>query len=273
LLPETELRTIADEIKSAQEEVRQIEPFSARHDGFDMASAYAVAHLNHEARVAAGAVPVGRKIGFTNTEMWTQYGVSEPVWAIIYDQTVVRLTSAFATCALGQFTEPKIEPEIVLHFGKAPPAGGNVAAILECVDWIAHAFEIVQCHFPGWRFRAADTVADWALHGTLLVGEPQSVDQLGADLIERLASFSIELSCDGAVRENGKGANVLGSPLAAVASLIALLERQPRYRPVQAGEIVTTGTLTRALPVRAGETWRTGLQGIALPGLSLALTD
>jgi hypothetical protein len=37
--------------------------------------------------------------------------------------------------------------------------------------------------------------------------------------------------------------------------------------PLAAGEIVTTGTLTRALPVSAGETWRTELTGVALDGL------
>jgi 2-oxo-3-hexenedioate decarboxylase len=36
-----------------------------------------------------------------------------------------------------------------------------------------------------------------------------------------------------------------------------------------AGEIVSTGTLTRALPVKAGETWTTKLKGIALEGISL----
>ena len=34
-----------------------------------------------------------------------------------------------------------------------------------------------------------------------------------------------------------------------------------------AGEIVTTGTLTRALPVSAGETWTTELTGVGLDGI------
>jgi 2-oxo-3-hexenedioate decarboxylase len=39
--------------------------------------------------------------------------------------------------------------------------------------------------------------------------------------------------------------------------------------PLAAGEIVTTGTLTRALPVKPGETWSTTLSGVALPGISV----
>jgi 2-oxo-3-hexenedioate decarboxylase len=48
--------------------------------------------------------------------------------------------------------------------------------------------------------------------------------------------------------------------------------RDPVNHPVQAGEIITTGTLTRAMPVRAGETWSTTLDGIPLDGITLRFT-
>lgn len=178
--PTPDLHAAARQIKSAQDAVRQIETFTARMTGFDTSAAYAVAHLIHEARLAEGVVPVGRKLGFTNPAMWSRYGVSEPVWAYVYDTTVSRLPAAGAKCSLGRFVEPKIEPEIVFHFRSAPPAGGDLEAILESVDWIAHAFEIVQCHYPGWTFQAAAAVANGALHGALLLGEPQPVDRSGA---------------------------------------------------------------------------------------------
>lgn len=267
-----DLRAMAREMKSAQDQARQIEPFTSRPGGLDMPSAYAVAHLIDEARRREGAVPVGRKIGFTNPDMWSLYGVREPVWAHIYETTVRRLPQQHTRCGIGRFAEPKIEPEIVLHLRSAPPPGASLEAIVESIDWVAHAFEIVQSHFPGWKFQAPDTVADWALHGTLLLGEPQPVERLGPDPIAALASFSVALSRDGAVREVGTGSNVLGSPLAAIAHLMAVLAKQPQYPPLQAGEMVTTGTITTAQSIYAGETWRSELRGIGLPGLSVAFT-
>jgi 2-oxo-3-hexenedioate decarboxylase len=145
----------------------------------------------------------------------------------------------------------------------------DFAEILACVDWIAHGIEIVQSHFPGWRFQAADTIADWALHGTLLVGEPRDVRRLGADVTTALEHCTVALSCDGRVREVGRGANVLGSPFAAIAHLLAVMAKQRQTMPLQANELVTTGTLTPALPIHAGETWSTALHGIALPGISV----
>ena len=41
---------------------------------------------------------------------------------------------------------------------------------------------------------------------------------------------------------------------------------------LEAGEIISTGTLTRALPIRPGETWRTELTGLSLEVIRLALT-
>ena len=75
--------------------------------------------------------------------------------------------------------------------------GAFIAGIAESIDWVAHGFEIVQSHFPGWKFKAPDTVADWGLHGTLLVGPPRPVQALAADPVAALAAFTLDLSCDG----------------------------------------------------------------------------
>ena len=269
MLAAPELRDIALRIRTAQLEVQQIEPFTSHIPAFDLPSAYAVAQLIHDARLSEGAVPVGRKIGFTNPDMWAIYGVQEPIWAYVYDQTVTRLAMAGGTCSVGQFAEPMIEPEIVFHFRSAPPVGADLSALLASIDWVAHAFEIVQSHYPGWKFQAADTVADCSLHGTLLLGKPVPIDQLASDPVAALESFSVALSRNGEVREVGKGANVLGSPLIALAHLITVLSKQPECLPLQADEIVTTGTITTAQAVRPGESWQTKLQGIALPNLAV----
>lgn len=268
---EFDLHTIAYETKTAQDLCRQIETFTSRWSDFGNTEAYAVAHLIHEMRMKEGAVPVGRKIGFTNPEMWFVYGVTEPIWGHVYDTTVVRLTSRQASCRIGKFAEPKIEPEIVVHLAYAPPAKASAADVLACTDWIAHGIEIVQSHFPGWQFQAPDTIADGGLHATLFVGESHDVNRLGPTLESDLERFAVTLSRNGTVCARGRGSNALGSPLQAVAHIIAVLAQQPHALPLQADELVTTGTLTAALSIRAGETWTTEIDGIGLPGLSVSI--
>jgi 2-keto-4-pentenoate hydratase len=272
-MAQIDLRALAAEIRAAQDGRKAMPRISERVPGFDVAQAYAVAHLVHEARIAEGAKPLGRKIGFTNRGIWPTYNVYEPIWGYVYDTTVVQLDGERATCRLGRFAEPKIEPEIVLHFASAPAVGAGPAQILECVDWMAHGFEIVQSHYPGWKFAVADTIADSALHGALLVGPQRPVAQVARDAGAALETFSLSLMCDGKEREVGRGSNVLGSPLLAIAHLVSVLARQPEHQPLQAGELVTTGTITAAYDVRPGETWRSELKGLALPGLTVEFVD
>lgn len=113
-----------------------------RGGGLDLPAAYAVAGLIHRERLRQGAVPVGRKIGFTNPAMWALYGVDEPIWSYVYDTTIIHVGDGRADYRLGGFAEPKIEPEIVLHFGRMPPADGGAAEIPAAVDWIAHGIAL-----------------------------------------------------------------------------------------------------------------------------------
>ena len=69
--------------------------------------------------------------------------------------------------------------------------------------------------------------------------------------------------------EKGAGSHVLDGPVAALRHLVSVLEASPDQKPLGAGEIVTTGTLTRALPVKAGQRWSTRLDGIDLPGATV----
>jgi len=59
----------------------------------------------------------------------------------------------------------------------------------------------------------------------------------------------------------------LGGTVSALRYLIDILARDQVNPLLASGEIVTTGTLTRALPVSAGETWTTELTGVGLNGI------
>ena len=143
-------------------------------------------------------------------------------------------------------------------------------ALLGCVEWVAHGFEIVQSLFPGWRFQAADTVAAFGLHGALAIGEPQVVDDNNVDFwLARLATFETTLLCNGAEMGRGHAGNVLGGgPVTALRHLVEALASDPDSPPLAAGELVSTGTLT-ALPVLSAETWTTRLVGLPLHGIGL----
>ena len=275
MLADAQLREIAQRVKTAQDRGLTLPQLTSQHASFDTASAYAVADLIRTMRLAEGANAVGRKIGFTNSAMWAKYGVTAPIWSTMYDSTVTYLDDQeeAATCSLSGFVNPKIEPEIIFHFHSAPPPGGDVDAVLACVDWVAHGFEMVQSHYADWLFQAPDAIADSGLHGRLLVGKPQALHLIAASPKDALAAFTLSLSEGDVLRETATGANVLGNPIYAVMCLMDALTSQSLFRPLQAGELITTGTVTSAYSVQSGQHWQTALAGIALPGLSVRLTD
>src|SRR3954469_18533574 len=129
---------IAAEALEAMDGARQIAPFSARYPGPNLEDAYRILARLCKLRTARGERVIGRKIGFTNRTIWPEYGVYAPIWAHVYDGTVTMLTSPSGKLCIGHLAQPRIEPEIVLHFKTAPPVTRDEAELLACIDWIAH---------------------------------------------------------------------------------------------------------------------------------------
>jgi 2-oxo-3-hexenedioate decarboxylase len=134
---------------------------------------------------------------------------------------------------------------------------------------VANGYEIVQSIFPGWKFAPADTVVANAMHGALLIGPRHKIGAQTKEWLHALASFEVALFCDGKLMDKGRALNVLEGPLSTIRHVMDLLARDAANPPLAAGEIISTGTLTRALPVKQGETWTTELKGIALEGAAL----
>jgi 2-oxo-3-hexenedioate decarboxylase len=261
---------IATQLLDALDGNAMIGTITGRDPGFDADEAYLVSAEILRRRRARGEKPVGRKVGFTNRTIWAEYGVSAPIWACVYDSTVTYLEEPTGSLAIGHLAQPRIEPEIVLHFKSAPRPTDDEGELLSNIDWIAHGYEIVQSHFPDWTFQAADTIAAFGLHGALVVGPRRPVEGL-ADVTRKLRAFTITLAKNGNVEAHGSGSNVLDSPLLAAAHLLRVLEDRPGFEPIRAGELVTTGSLTSPGRICVGETWSTELSGIELPGLHLRL--
>src|SRR5215211_1379681 len=265
----TDVQAVATEAIAVLDTGRQITPFSSRLAHFDLDDAYRITAAVRQLRETRGEIPLGRKIGFTNRTIWDEYQIGAPMWGYIYDRTVHDLADVGPTVSLAGLAEPRIEPEIVFGLATAPATSMDEHALLGCVDWVAHGFELVQSIFPRWEFTLPDTVAAYGLHGKLLIGSRHSIADTIDDSARDLSTFRIALSRDGTVIDQGRASNVLGGPVSALRYLVEVLANDPVNPLLAAGEIVTTGTLTRAFPVAPGETWTTKPKGVALDGIAI----
>ena len=228
--------------------------------------AYQAALAVRALRVAAGEQPAGYKVGFTNRNLWPRYGVDAPIWGTVWQSTLTQIDSGAAyggALSLAGLCEPRIEPEIVFCLRHAPPADCTADQLVASLDWVAHGFEIVHTHFPGWKFTAAQAVADAGLHGLLLVGQRAMLPAMGmnaVDLIQALAGLQVQLHEGGQLKDEGKGVNVLDGPVQALLHFVRELRATPGAPALAAGDLITTGTLTDAHPVLPGQTWHTRIE-------------
>ena len=240
-------------------DVGQIWPHAlTQAPGFDVTAAYQSALAVRELRIARGERPRGFKIGFTNRNIWPIYKVFAPIWGTVYETTLT-FSNDSGTVSLANACQPRIEPEAVFGMKTTPVANASLDDLFDAIDWVAPGFEVVQSHLPGWNFKAADTVADGGLHSHLLVGRRVRVldiAQGAAQLDVLLAKTQVTLMRGDEALDYGHGANVLDSPLRALAHFLRELRACAGAPDLKPGDVVTTGTWTNAWPVQPGERWR-----------------
>ena len=261
---------LAAEILRSRFERRQIPLMTTRPGGLSLNEGYRLSALIEDARTRQGERPVGRKIGFTNRAIWKEFNVSAPIFGPMYDTTVRPLCAPFDTSSL---MEPRIEPEIAFQLAAPPRPGMTPAELIGCISGVCAGFEMVQSIYKDWRFSGADTVAAFGLHGAFLHGPMRDLPPAERpDWIARLSTFRTTLCRNGTVADQGHATNVLGGgPLVALGHLVDLLAGMPGAVPLKAGDLVTTGTLTRALPVCAGEAWQARFEGLPLAEIEIEL--
>jgi len=234
----------------------------------ELSAAYRAAAEREARRVQQGAVIVGHKVGFTNIQTWPQLGANAPMWGAMYDDSVVQVTASPFRYSLAAFVGPRIEPEIVVHFHQAPKIDASYDELLACMDWMALGYEIVVTPADGQRPSVPQAIANGGMHGALLIGERRPIDTLGEHLASRLENLTLALYCDGELKEEGSSATVLGNPLNSILHLMQGLAAEGRP-PLEAGAIITTGTITAAYPMAPGQRWTTLLSGLDLPDLDV----
>ena len=261
---------IAQRLLAAYERSTTLSPVTDSDAAFDLAAAYDVLGRITRRRVQQGWTMVGRKIGFTNRTIWDRYGVTAPMWAPVWDRTLITASGGEATIDLSSFVQPRIEPEVVFKLRGPVPVTGDEAEILAAVEWMAPGFEIVQCHFPGWKFKLPDSAASFGLHAGLVVGSPVPIDADNRGAVaDELSRFTATLQRNGVVVDRGVGANVLGSPALALAHLAEVVAAQPAQPQLGPGEMVTTGTVTDAWPVDPGQRWQSDYGELGLEPLTV----
>jgi 2-keto-4-pentenoate hydratase len=227
--------------------VRELVPDGTIDDG------YAIQQLVLGA-TKAGARRVGRKIGLTSAAVQRQMGVDTPDFGVLYADMAYGDDQPVPTDRLLQ---PRVEAEVAFVLREGLPQRPVVASdVLRATDFVVAAIEIVDSRIAGWDITILDTVADNASSGLFVLGgAPRRLDA-----IDDLRAAEMTLTHGDEVVSAGTGAACLGHPVNAVVWLAnAVAERGV---PLEAGEVILSGSLGPLVAVEPGATYEATITGL-----------
>jgi 2-keto-4-pentenoate hydratase len=219
----------------------------------DVDAAYAVQRLNVEARLAAGARVVGRKIGLTSTAVQQQIGVDQPDFGVLFDDM------AYADGDVVPFDsvlQPKAEAEVAFVL-KEDLAEGALDAdqVRGAIDYVLAAIEVCGSRVADWDISFGDTVADNASSGVYVLGTRRRT----LDEVEP-REVTMSMTLDGVEVSTGEGAACLGDPVDAVVWLAQ--KARELGDPLRAGQVILSGALGPMRAVTPGAAVTVSISGL-----------
>jgi 2-oxo-3-hexenedioate decarboxylase/2-keto-4-pentenoate hydratase len=223
----------------------------------DEDAAYRVQAAAHGLLTAAGkGALAGWKIGCTTPVMQRFLDIPSPCAGGMLAGTVFRGAAALSHASL---IKPAVECEIAVRLGADLPAGPEPwtrDSVAPSVAACMAAIELVDDRYADYRSLGTPTlIADDFFHvGCVLA--PEVADWRRLDLPSLLGETRI----NGAGVGEGRGADVMGHPFAALAWLANRLAAQGRL--LRAGQIVLTGSVVETRWVQPGDRVEIVIEGL-----------
>lgn len=248
-----EPRQIAEELVVAERECKAINPFSETWPDFDLETAYEAQGLFVRAKVDAGDIVVGAKLGLTSRAKQEAMGVSDP----LYGRVTRKMLAPFGEpLDLTSLIQPRVEPEIAFLLGEELSGRATVTDVLSATRSVFAALDVLDSRYRDYRFTLPDVVADNSSAGRFLLG-PKA---LPPTEVPDLRLVGCVLRADGDLVATAAGAAVMGHPAASVAWLVNRLAERGEALP--AGSLIFSGGLTAPIALRAGHSVTAEFDGL-----------
>jgi 2-oxo-3-hexenedioate decarboxylase/2-keto-4-pentenoate hydratase len=223
----------------------------------DEASAYAIQDALHERLSAAGwGALAGHKIGCTTPVMQRFLNIANPCAGGVFAPTVQQGRGVFRHA---DFLHVGVECEIAVRLAQDLPAESapyDRTAVADGVGACMAAIEVVDDRYQDYRSLDAPTLIadDFFNAGCVLAAPVEAWREL--DLVGLRGRMSI----NGAEVGTGKGGDILGHPLEALAWLANALAARRQH--LKAGEFVLLGSVVETRWLERGDRVEIGIDGL-----------
>lgn len=193
----------------------------------------------------------GLKIATTTKVMQQLMGIDHPCGGVIYAN---RVHASPHDLRLSDYLHVVVECELAVRVASTLPKRATPYSrgdVRRAVDTVMPAFELIEDRNAVYtQTRALSLIADNAWNGGIVLGKPVRVP---SDL--ELNGLKGHLQTATGVKEG-----VTDDPMGALAWIVNLAA--DRGKPLEAGQVVITGSIIATLPIAAGETFRFEIEGL-----------
>lgn len=248
----------------AHDSARSVSPVRHLLAEQDFAGAYEVQTALNEYALQNGRRQSGRKAGLTSIAAQQAVKSDAPMSGMLFSDMEV---FDGATLPSARLIAPRAEAEIAFVMRRdLDDPQAPIAHVIQAIDFVLPAIEIVDTRIADWDVQAIDLIADQAGAAHYVLGtRPVLLEQ--ADL--KLCGATLEI--DGEPSGFGIGMANMGHPIHSLCWIARQLAEF--HQPLRAGEVVLSGTLTPAVPLRFGQTIHVSIHGIGDIGFHLADKD
>ncbi|MDR2574507.1 MAG: 2-oxopent-4-enoate hydratase [Desulfovibrio sp.] len=247
------IQMLADILADAEKNAKPVEPLTEKFPDMTIANAYSVQLAGVKVKVASGGKIAGKKVGLTSKAMQEMLNVSEPDFGHLFADMAFR---EHMPVPISRFLQPKIEAELAFVMAEDVIGPGVTSAdVLRATAAVVPSFEIIDSRVADWKIKIQDTIADNGSSGGFVTGS----QLMPVDAVN-LKYVGLVLEKNGLVLDTAAGAAIMGHPAQSVAWLANALGLMGV--PLKKGEIVLSGSFTKAYPVAVGDVFNATFGGL-----------
>lgn len=232
-----ELARLIDQAQVSGTELTSLDG-SEEYGKIDVETAYAVQEETVRSRLQRGETITGVKLGFTSKEKMAQMNVSNVIVGRVFDS--MEIENGGAT-DLSHYIHPKVEPEVAYRLSRDVDLDDPEIDLVEYVDAIAPAVEVIDSRYRDFKFTYADVIADNTSAAGYVLGQWQAF---------RPAPDNHVTITTQEKQVEGTTAAILDDPENALHELLVMCRRH--RIPLKAGYVILAGAATSAIPFTGG---------------------
>ena len=201
---------------------------------YSLEDAYAIQHALIAERVAEGHEVVGVKMGFTSVAKMNQMGVDDMIIGQLTSDMKISIQQPLQR---SQCIHPRAEPEIAFRLSQNVEGALSVDEIVNYVDGVAAAVEVIDSRYENFKFSLEDVVADNCSSCGYAMGPWREVPL-------ELNGLNMVQFFDGTIIAKGNSDAILGNPFEALSAATRLAKQHGIA--LKKGMIVFAGASTAA---------------------------